>query len=171
MAFQYKKTKHNAPEGGDEELAKSLYLWATSRCSQRECCRSELAQKMRTKGATTQQIEQILEQLEAERYVDEIRYARAFVSDKFRFERWGRVKIRYALQHKGIASYCIDEALSHITSDEYKDALATFIAQRKKATKGDTSYEINQKVARVAISRGFEPQLVFSQLKLDDDEW
>lgn len=126
---------------------------------------------MRTKGATTQQIEQILEQLEAERYVDEIRYARAFVSDKFRFERWGRVKIRYALQHKGIASYCIDEALSHITSDEYKDALATFIAQRKKATKGDTSYEINQKVARVAISRGFEPQLVFSQLKLDDDEW
>ena len=171
MVFQHKNKKHSDADDDGEVLEKRLLLWAASRCSQKEYCRSELAQKMLTKGASAQQIERILEQLETEKYVDENRYACAFVSDKFRFEHWGKVKIRYTLQQKGIPSHCIDEALQNIVPDDYQEVLTTFVAQRKKTTKGATPFEINQKVARAAISRGFEPQLVFSTLRLDEDEW
>ena len=81
-----------------------FYQWATNRCSQKEYCRSELAQKLRTKGASPSEIELLLTRLEAERYIDESRYARAFVSDKFRFDRWGRIKITNALRLRALVA-------------------------------------------------------------------
>lgn len=170
MAFQYKTSKR--PLSSEEEnttLENKLYQWATLRCSQKEYCLSELSKKMQTKGATMQQIERILERLIQEKYVDESRYANAFVSDKIRFDHWGRVKIRYALQQKGIASSLIDEAISNICTSDYQEVLQDFIHQRLKTTKGKSTYDINQKVARAAISRGFEAQLVFDILSLKID--
>ena len=134
-----------------------FYLWATGRCSQKEYCRSEIAQKLRTKGATPDEIESLLARLESERYIDETRYARAFVSDKFRFDHWGRIKIVNALRMK------------LITDDDYRASLSDFIASRRRTTKGDTPYAINQKIARSAISRGFEPHLVFDALRVEND--
>ncbi len=146
-----------------------FYLWATGRCSQKEYCRSEIAQKLRTKGATPDEIELLLARLESERYIDETRYARAFVSDKFRFDHWGRIKIVNALRMKGVSSNDIDDALELITDDDYRASLSDFIASRRRTTKGDTPYAINQKIARSAISRGFEPHLVFDALRVEND--
>ena len=146
-----------------------FYLWATGRCSQKEYCRSEIAQKLRTKGATPDEIELLLARLESERYIDETRYARAFVSDKFRFDHRGRIKIVNALRMKGVSSNDIDDALELITDDDYRASLSDFIASRRRTTKGDTPYAINQKIARSAISRGFEPPLVFDALRVEND--
>ena len=151
-----------------------FYQWATNRCSQKEYCRSELAQKLRTKGATPSEIELLLTRLEAERYIDESRYARAFVSDKFRFDRWGRIKITNALRLKGISSNDIDDALQLITDADYRKTLSDFITSRRRTTHGSTPYAINQKIARAAITRGFEPHVVFDALRMSDeeeDEW
>ena len=174
VAFQARKTYKEVGEASEfdvDDLERRLYQWATSRCSQKEYCRSELAQKMRQKGATSPMIERVLQQLERERYVDENRYARAFVSDKFRFESWGRIKIRFTLQHKGISTSDIEEALFTITEDDYTETLKTFLQRKLKTTRGDTAYDVKRKVARTAISRGFEPQLVFSCLSLEEMEY
>ncbi len=144
-----------------------FYSWATSRCSQKEYCRSEIAQKLRTKGATSAEIEALLDRLETERYIDEARYARAFVSDKFRFDHWGRIKITYSLRQKGIDANTIDDALAQIDDDDYRQSLTDFIASRRRTTKADSSYALNQKIARAAITRGFEPQMVFDALGED----
>lgn len=162
------KTDNQDPETDAAELEKKLYLWATSRCSQKEYCRSELAQKMRQKGASSALTEQLLQRLESERYVDETRYARAFVSDKFRFESWGKMKIRYTLQQKGLSNNDIEEGLSAISEEDYKNSLKVFLNHKLKTTKGETAYDIKSKAARSAITRGFEPQLVFAQLSLEE---
>ena len=148
-------------------MTTDLYSWATSRCSQKEYCRSEITQKLRTKGATPAEIEALLKRLEAERYIDEERYARAFVSDKFRFDHWGRIKIAYALRQKGIDTNTIDDALAQIDDADYRRSLADFIALRRRTTKADSTYALNQKIARAAITRGFEPQMVFDALDED----
>lgn len=134
------------------------YQWATSRCAQKEYCRSEIAKKLLAKGATPDEVDDTLGRLEAESYIDEARYARAFVNDKFRFDHWGRIKIRYALRQKGVSDFDTDDALALIDDDDYRQALADFIASRRRTTKGDTPYAVNQKIARAAITRGFEPQ-------------
>ena len=58
-----------------------IYLWATSRCAQKEYCRAEMGTKMAAKGADPDVVEQLLDRLEREKYIDDARYARAFVSD------------------------------------------------------------------------------------------
>lgn len=145
------------------------YLWATSRCAQKEYCRSEIAAKLRTKGASADEAEDLLNRLEEEHYIDELRYATAFVSDKFRFDHWGRIKIRYALRQKGISDSNIDEAMDQIDEEAYTKALCDFINAKRRTAKGDTPYAVNQKVARAALSRGYEPNIVFEKLNFEED--
>ncbi len=146
-----------------------IYLWATSRCAQKEYCRAEMGTKMAAKGADPDVVEQLLDRLEREKYIDDARYARAFVSDKFRFDHWGRIKIRQALRLKGVDALCIEDALAEtIVEDDYRLALLDFIAAKRRSTKADSDYALKQKVARSALSRGYEPQLVFAALSLDD---
>lgn len=144
------------------------YLWATSRCAVKEYCCSEIETKLRQKGATQDEIDTLLERLVNEKYIDESRYAEAFVSDKFRFDHWGRVKISHSLRQKGIADSLIREALEQIDDEEYRTMLTDFIQSKRRTTKGDTPYAINQKIARAAITRGFEPYMVFDQLQMEE---
>ena len=75
-------------------------------------------------------ISRILKYLVKEGYVDESRYAAAFVHDKVRFAKWGRSKIAQALWQKRIPADVADEALSHIDEDEYMEALRDEVASR-----------------------------------------
>ena len=145
-----------------------FYVWATSRCAVKEYCCSEIATKLSQKGATPDEIDELLERLIREKYIDDARYAQAFVSDKFRFDHWGRIKINHALRQKGVADSLIREALESIDEEEYRSLLADFIQSKRRTTKGDTPYAINQKIARSAISRGFEPYLVFDSLQMEE---
>ncbi len=148
----------------ESPTSESLYLWATSRCAVKEYCRSEIKEKLLQKGASVTVADALISRLEKERYIDEERYARAFAADKFRFAHWGRVKIRYALQLKGIDSNITNEALSLLPEDDYREELLAFIRSRSRSCKADSPYALKQKIARSAINRGFEPGIVFSLL-------
>lgn len=147
-----------------------LYAWATSRCALKEYCLSELTAKLTAKGATPEQVNAILDQLQKENYVNEERFALAFTADKFRFDHWGRVKISQALHMKGIDEPFIAKALENsVPEDEYRLSLLDFIKAKRHSTQADSAYALKQKIARSAISRGFEPQLVFAALSLDEE--
>lgn len=146
------------------------FQWAASRCAAKEYCRSEILKKLLEKGADNQETEAVLERLEKERYIDEGRYAHAFSSDKIRFNGWGKVKVRYALRNKGLSDAVIEEALAQIDEQTYVRVLKDFIASRRRTLQAPTSYALGQKVARAAISRGFEPSLVFSLIGSEGEE-
>lgn len=146
---------------------KELYAWATSRCARKEYCRSELFTKLLAKGAQKEQIKEILDRLEKEGFINEARFARAYVSDKFRFDHWGRLKIKLSLRQKAIGEQIVEEALSTIDEASYLQTLEDFL--KKKQAPNPVA------LARAAISRGFEPRLVFRILekrnnkKVDDE--
>lgn len=147
-----------------------LYLWATSRCALKEYCTSEMRTKLAAKGADPDQVEDIVSRLQSEKYVDEARYAEAFAADKFRFDHWGRIKISQALRLKGISPALVQDALrSAIEEDEYRLSLLDFIQAKRRTTKAAAPHTLRQKVARSAISRGFEPHLVFAALSMDEE--
>lgn len=147
-----------------------LYLWATSRCALKEYCVSEMKTKLAAKGADPEQVEDIISRLQREKYVDEARYAEAFAADKFRLDHWGRIKISQALRLKGISADRIQAALdTAIEEDAYRLNLLDFIQSKRRTTKAADSYALRQKVARSAISRGFEPHLVFAALSMDEE--
>lgn len=119
-------------------------------------------------GAEKPDIESIINHLVKEGFIDESRYARAFVHDKVRFAKWGRVKIAQALWQKRIPQDITDAALESIEDDEYLAALRDVVKAKFRMVKGATEYERKMKTMRSVCSRGYEPALVRKLLDLSD---
>lgn len=129
-------------------------------CSGAEHCCLEVRAMLERHKAESGDIDRIIKHLITEGYVDESRYARAFVHDKVRFAKWGRAKIAQALWQKRIPQAIADEALASIDDDEYMAALKDVAQSRYRQTKGATEYERKMKAMKTVCSRGYEPALV-----------
>ena len=125
-------------------------------CSAAEHCRAEIVEKMQRWGLPYAAVDRIADQMEEEKYIDEERYCRAFINDKLRFEKWGKMKITQALQLKKIPSAKYWQALNEIDADEYLGILSKLLASKRKSVHAATDYELNGKLVRFALSRGFE---------------
>ena len=141
---------------------------AEAYCSAAEHCRSEVRAMLERHGAEKPDIESIINHLVKEGFIDESRYARAFVHDKVRFAKWGRVKIAQALWQKRIPQDITDAALESIDDDEYLAALRDVVKAKFRTVKGATEYERKMKTMRSVCSRGYEPALVRKLLDLSD---
>ena len=131
-----------------------------SLCAQSEQCTFDLRQKLARWGLSLSDSEKIIAQLVATRFVDDSRFAVAYCRDKYRFNRWGRVKIAYGLRAKRIASQHINEALAAIDDVEYEETLMALIKSKAKTIKDVDTYEGRTKLFRYAASRGYESLLI-----------
>jgi regulatory protein len=138
---------------------------AAAYCSVSERCLSEVRKKLVAAGASPEVIQRIITRLVKEKFVDEKRYSRSFVNDKFRFNGWGRMRIRYELLQKGIPPDVVSDALDTIGEETYSMFLADLLWEKKGITKGTTEREIFLKLYRFASSRGFEGPLILSCLR------
>ena len=135
-------------------------------CSQSEHCTSEMKEKMTRWGIDEDAQKRVVEYLVANRYVDDRRYARSFVNDKLKYNKWGPRKIEQSLWMKHIDESILREALDDVDNEEYISVLRPLLTSKRKTTKAETDYEMNQKLLRFAIGRGF----TFEQVKevIDD---
>lgn len=134
-------------------------VWAADICAHSEQCSFDIRKKLLNKGLPLSQINEIIEFLVAERFLDDSRFARAFASDKVRFSGWGRNKIRYALAMKHIPQSVISEALDAIDRQDYLDA-AKRVARQKIKELNIFEPADRQKFYRHLMQRGFESELV-----------
>jgi len=131
-------------------------------------------EKLRRWGIAGHKAETIVQHLVDTRFIDDSRYARAFVSDKYRYARWGRIKIIQALRLKRIDRDLIDEALAEEIDDETYIANLCALLRAKCRTIGMAETEpdhiARQKLIRFAAGRGYEPSLIM-ELVRDPDYW
>lgn len=125
-------------------------------CSTAEHCRAEVSEKLQKWGIDYNAIERILLRLEDEKYVDDERYCRAFIKDKFRFAKWGKMKIGQALYMKKIPADVAWRNLNEIDQEEYLTVLRGLLVAKRKSVRAKDDYELNGKLIRFALSRGFE---------------
>ena len=147
-----------------------LYKLA-ARCSVSEQCLSDVEGKLAKYDLPEEEKARILRHLVEEKYVDDQRYAEAYVRDKYRFNKWGRMKITQGLRTKGIDREAIETALEAIDEQEYMSILRDLIRAKRKSTKGKSEYEINGKLARFATGRGFEYAAIRQCLGCDIEEY
>ena len=69
-------------------------------CSKAEHCIDDVRQKLWTWKVPTEEHDDIINTLIDNNFINEQRYAEAFVKDKFRFNHWGRIKISLMLRAK-----------------------------------------------------------------------
>ena len=125
-------------------------------CSTAEHCRSEVVEKMQRWGIAYEAIDRIADQLVQEGYINEERYCRAFIRDKYRFDKSGKVKIAQALQLKKISPMVYTPCFSEIDDEEYLSILRALLQSKRKSVRASSEYEQNGKLVRFALSRGFE---------------
>jgi regulatory protein len=137
-------------------------------CSYHERSEKEAELKLKSLKAPASKTKAILNQLREEGFLNEERFARAYVRGKWKVNRWGKIRIRYELKAKGISEKLISSALLEIDEDIYRDMLETII--RKKSGefrhKGEEkniskkSLNIRDKIFNFALGKGYETDLV-----------
>src|SRR5690606_27974303 len=88
-------------------------------CSYQERCHKEVVQKLRAMNMIPEAIDHIVVKLMQENFLNEERYAKAFVSGKFRIKKWGKQRLTRELKQKDIGKTLINMALKTISDQEY----------------------------------------------------
>ena len=151
----------SAPMRSESEMLNVLAKY----CSQTERCLYDVRKKIQIENLSGDAEKRIIDKLLQDKFIDEKRFARSFVHDKFYFNRWGRIKIAYELKLRGILPEVYYEAIEAIDEDEYMSALFEILTNKKKLTKGRSSQDLFQKLYRFAASRGFETSIIVGTLK------
>lgn len=133
---------------------------AASYCSISEHCISEVEDKLSAWGINDDGRQRIITRLLDEDFINEKRFCVAFTKDKFHFNKWGKIKISYALKQKGLTSEFINAALATIDDGEYEEMLAVLLKTKLKTLKWQYEYEKMGKLFNFAQSRGFESSVV-----------
>ena len=134
-------------------------------CSTAERCVNDIHKRIKTEGLPVEAEKRIIDYLLKEKFIDEKRFCRSFVNDKFKFNHWGRIKICYELKSRNISQDVYYEAIENIDEDEYISVLNDLLKSKKRTTTGRSPQDIFQKLCRFASSRGFETPLIINTLK------
>lgn len=152
-----------------EKTEQEAYLQLAAACAQAEHCEQEMRDKMKRWGMDHEAQNRVVERLTKERYIDNERYARAFVKDKVRYNKWGRRKVQQALWMKRIDDDIQQRVLDEIDDEEYLKVLVPLLKQKRKSIKAANDYELNQKLVRFALSSGFDYGIIRQCLDVDEE--
>ncbi len=130
-------------------------------CAKCERCHWEVWQKLRDWGVRHYEANDIIASLVEENFLNEQRFASSFVADKFRLQRWGRIKIVQHLKAKNVSERILAEALERIEDDEYVNTINKLakIKLNLLQREGDKQKKY-LKLRNFLLQRGFEPALV-----------
>ena len=141
----------------------------TALCASAEHCEYEMMEKMRKWEVEESDCERIMAYLRQAKFVDDERYARAFVSDKVRYNKWGRRKVEQGLWAKHISEDIRQRVLNEVDDSQYKLVLTDLLKSKRRSIKAADGYEMNRKLIKYALSRGFDYSIIKQCLDYDDD--
>lgn len=152
-----------------EMTEQEAFLQLAALCAQAEHCEQEMRDKLKRWSFDESVQNRIIERLIRERYIDNERYARAFVKDKIRYNKWGRRKVQQALWLKRIDKDIQQRVLDEIDDNEYLSVLRPLLKQKRKTVRAESNYELNRKLVRFALGRGFTFDIIRQCLDVDEE--
>ena len=153
-----------------QKTEQEAYLQLAAACAQAEHCEQEMRDKMKRWGMAPEAQNRVVERLTKERYIDNERYARAFVKDKVRYNKWGRRKVEQALWTKHIDEGIRQRVLDEVDDEEYIAVLRPLLQQKRKSVKANSDYELNGKLMKFAMSRGFTMDIIRQCINVTDED-
>ena len=142
-----------------------LLAKAAKLCSSAEKCSQDIKEKLISWGLNEPAAEKAISNLKKNNFLDDKRYAQFFVRDKLKFNKWGRVKIAYALRRKQVPAETIDHALETIDQSEYEDILDQLITTKSRSAGTIRQSTVRAKILRFAAQRGFTSEEIYDSLK------
>lgn len=134
-------------------------------CAYQERSHQEVKNKLYAYGLYSSDVNEIISYLITEGFLNEERYAKAFAGGKFRMKKWGRLKIVRELEAKGLTANCIKIGLREIDEAAYTLALKQLVAKKAADVTEENLFARRSKVARYIMQKGYEPELVWQEVK------
>lgn len=134
--------------------------YAMKLCSRQERCKSEVLEKLMKYKLSRRDADKVISVLEYEDFINEQRFAGVYAGDKMRFNKWGRIKIRYMLHQKKIPEEIIEHALDDIEPDLYEEMIRKELAGKKKILQPGDKWDIRNRLFRFGQQRGYESGLI-----------
>jgi len=134
-----------------------------SYCAYQERCHQEIVQKLTGMHMIPEAIDVIMIHLLQHNYLNEERFAKTFVSGKFKIKNWGKRRLAYELKKKGVSKVNINNALAEISDEEYFEAFHG-LAKKKASTIMETNkLKKKKKFIDYFLYRGWESYLVYEK--------
>ena len=148
---------------------------AAALCARSEQAPQDIREKLVKWGLGSHDASAILQQLCEQGFIDEVRFAKAFVKDRFAFNGWGKIKIAHQLRLKGISADIIGDAMGVLDEDVYRQRLIELLRAKWRTVQNREPRAAWAAMMRFAASRGFETALAgecvktITRLDVEDD--
>ena len=153
----------------DNELFRTALNKAMALCAGREYSAGEITAKLQSWGISENDSARIIVLLKKENFINEERYAMGFVKDKFKYNKWGKLKISAHLRSKNISAEIIKKALNALDNETYKKTLSDLLISHRRSVKAKNQYDLKAKLLRYGLSKGFESSLLYDLLNELDE--
>ena len=144
----------------EETNKKQVISHMATLCSRSEQCSPDIRKKIIAAGLTEDEAAEIIIYLKEEKYIDDERYVKAYIAEKFKINKWGRVKMKYYLRQKGLTDDVIEKGMESIDEKKYVDLLLKTMKEKARKVKKKNKFEKMGQIIRYTQSRGFEPEII-----------
>ncbi len=143
----------------DEALKKMEHY-----CSYQERCHKDVVQKLQKMNMIPQAIDVIVVHLLNHNFLNEERFANAFVRGKFRIKKWGNYRITRELKQRDIGKTLITSALNQISDTDYLSVFHELAEKKAVSIKETNLQKKKKKLADYLLYRGWESHLVYDKV-------
>jgi regulatory protein len=132
-------------------------------CAYQERCHKEVQEKLKGMRMIPEAIDEIIVHLLQHNFLNEERFAKAFVRGKFNIKKWGRGRLLIELKRKAISKANIDIAFKEITDDDYIETFNALAEKRVEVIRETDKYKKKKKLIDYLLYRGWESYLVYEK--------
>ncbi|WP_044404814.1 regulatory protein RecX [Lacinutrix sp. Hel_I_90] len=132
-------------------------------CAYQERCHQEVRQKLKNMNMIAEATDVIIVHLLEHNYLNEERFAKTYVSGKFRIKKWGRRRLLIELKKKDISKFNINQAFKEISEDEYIDVFNELAEKKANAIFESNKLKKKKKLIDYLLYRGWESHLVYEK--------
>ena len=137
---------------------------AAAYCAYQERTQDEVRQRLKKWGVwEADEADELIAELISMNYLSEERFAKTYAGSKFRQKKWGKRRIKQELSRRGLTDYNIDQGMNEIGDKAYEETLRELLKKKQeqlKRTEPDARKR-KQKLARYALGKGYESELVW----------
>jgi len=112
--------------------------------------------------------EKLINDLKEKGYINDERFAKAFISDKLHLSNVGKDKIKKELLEHKIDEEIIDRELSLIKDDIMEEKIDKIISKKINNNKKDSSYILKQKTMNYLLNLGYDREMIISRMNCFD---
>ncbi|MCL5127378.1 MULTISPECIES: regulatory protein RecX [unclassified Algibacter] len=132
-------------------------------CAYQERCHQEVRQKLISMHMIPEIVDVVTVHLIENNYLNEERFAKAYVRGKFRIKHWGKGRLSFELKKKDISKFNVNQALAEIENEDYIEIFNELAEKKVETIKESNVYKKRKKFVDYFLYRGWESYLVYEK--------